>query len=151
MAPYIPFLVVHIAAGLLALLAGSTALATEKGGPLHRSAGRVFFWAMVTVALTALVIASLRPNAFLFTIALFSLYLVFAGKRAAELRAWTRRWPDWLAAVLMIAAALGMIGRGASMLLAQYRMSAPIGLAPVLIVFGLIGGALAIQDTRRHP
>lgn len=146
MAPYVPFLVVHILAGFLALLAGGTALAVEKGATLHRFAGRVFFWAMVTVALTAFIIALLRPNPFLFTIGLFSLYLVFAGRRAAELRPWTKRWPDGLAAILMIAAALGMIGRGVMQLRAQGAGTPQAGLAPVLIVFGLIGGALAIQD-----
>jgi hypothetical protein len=141
MAPYIPFLVVHIAAGCTALIAGTVALSAEKGGPLHCFAGRLFFWAMITVTLSALVIALLRPNAFLFTIGLFSLYLVFAGRRAANLRSWTDRRPDWLAGALMLAAALGMIGRGGMML-----TTGQVGLAPVLIVFGLIGGALAVQD-----
>ena len=149
MAPYLPFLVVHIAAGFTALATGTVALATEKGSPIHRRAGRIFFWAMVAVALTAFVIASLRWNPFLLSIGLFSLYLVFAGRRAADLRPATPRWPDWLAAILMMIAALGMIGRGG-----QSLAHGQIGLAPVLVVFGIIGGALAAQDLaaiRRGP
>lgn len=143
MAPHIPFLVIHIAAGFLALAAGSVALATEKGRTWHRRSGRVFVWAMFSVAATAFIIATLRPSAFLFSIGVFSLYLGLTGWRAAVNRAGTPRPIDWTAAGVMLVAGAGMIGWGAF-----ESIDGTVGLAPVLIVFGGIGGAAAISDLR---
>lgn len=44
---------VHIAAGILAVLAGAAALILRKGGPAHRAAGTLFTAAMVLMAATA--------------------------------------------------------------------------------------------------
>ncbi len=44
---------VHFAAGLVAIVAGTIALAVAKGGRLHKQSGLVFTWAMVGLGLTA--------------------------------------------------------------------------------------------------
>lgn len=49
---------IHIAAGLLSILAGAVALAAPKGAPLHRSAGRVFVLAMLGMTLSAMYAAA---------------------------------------------------------------------------------------------
>jgi hypothetical protein len=46
-------LAVHFAAGLIAIVTGTIALAVAKGGPLHKRSGLAFTWAMVTLGLTA--------------------------------------------------------------------------------------------------
>jgi hypothetical protein len=46
---------IHILAGTIALLVAPIALLTVKGGPTHRRWGKVYFWAMAVVAVTALV------------------------------------------------------------------------------------------------
>ncbi|GAB3355093.1 DUF2306 domain-containing protein [Lysobacter tyrosinilyticus] len=54
---------VHIAAGLLALISGFIALFAAKGSPLHRKAGTVFVGAMLVMASTgALMAVFIKPN-----------------------------------------------------------------------------------------
>lgn len=48
----------HIAAGLIAILAGTLAVTARKGGPLHARAGTWFFGSMLVLGLTA---AMLEP------------------------------------------------------------------------------------------
>jgi Predicted membrane protein (DUF2306) len=45
--PYMPWVIVHIAAGCLGILAGYTAVLAAKGGTLHRRAGTIFVAAML--------------------------------------------------------------------------------------------------------
>lgn len=53
-------LAVHIAAGCLALLAGTAAVAARKGGRLHARAGTVFFGAMLVLGVTASILEPYR-------------------------------------------------------------------------------------------
>lgn len=68
---------VHIAAGTLGLISGAVAVAARKGGSLHRRAGTVFFAAMLTMAVFAMILALIRPGQIpnLF-IGAFTIYLV---------------------------------------------------------------------------
>ena len=51
---------IHIAAGMNALLAGSVAIATRKGGPLHARSGTLFFGSMLALGVTAAFLEPLR-------------------------------------------------------------------------------------------
>jgi uncharacterized membrane protein len=53
---------VHIAAGLVALVSGATAVALPKGGGGHRLAGSGFVGAMLVLGVTAAVLGPLRPE-----------------------------------------------------------------------------------------
>src|SRR2546427_13147193 len=55
---------------------------TAKGGRTHRRWGKVYFWAMAAVALTAVVLAVWRPVVFLALLAVFSFYSAFSGYRS---------------------------------------------------------------------
>ncbi len=55
--------VVHIAGGSLALLSGYVALYASKGQSLHRKAGMLFVWAMLTMTLFGGTLAVVRLNA----------------------------------------------------------------------------------------
>ena len=58
-----PFVYLHIAAGLLALISGALALFARKGSPLHRRAGDVFVASMLVMASTgALMAIFIKPN-----------------------------------------------------------------------------------------
>ena len=48
-------LVTHFGAALIALAAGTIALAVAKGGRLHKQSGIVFTWAMITVGILAVI------------------------------------------------------------------------------------------------
>ena len=137
----------HIAAGVVALLAGATALATTKGGPRHRRAGKTFVWAMAVVVGTVLPLLVIDPTStrvFLTLVAVFSGYLAFSGYRVLS-----RKRPadgdaavDWVAAGLVVAACLALGGWGVRRLLG----GDPFGV--VLVVFGGIGVAFGGVDAR---
>ncbi|MCW5744891.1 MAG: hypothetical protein KIT36_01645 [Alphaproteobacteria bacterium] len=142
----LPFLVLHIAAGFAALLAGLVAMLSRKGGVTHIRAGIVFYWSMVTAGATACVLASLRPNVFLFLIGVMTLYLVHAGRRAVA--PGEPDWRDHGAAVAMLVAGTAMVGLGALGSAGLDLLPLPAGLAIVLVVFGGISMALAAADLR---
>ena len=51
---------VHIAAGVLALFAGTAAVAARKGGSLHARAGTWFFGSMLVLGITAAILEPFR-------------------------------------------------------------------------------------------
>lgn len=72
-------LVLHIISGFTALLIGIIPMYAPKGSKLHNRSGMVYFWAMFGVFLTSQPMAFIKGNVFLFTIGIFSFYLVFTG------------------------------------------------------------------------
>lgn len=143
---FVPFLVLHVAAGFAALVAGLVAMLSRKGGPAHIRAGRMFYGGMMVAGATACVLAYLRPNAFLFLIGVMSLYLVHAGRRAVA--AGAPDWRDHGAAIAMLLAGAVMVVLGALGVAGIEVLPLPAGLAVVLVVFGGIGAALSAADLR---
>ena len=72
----------HIATAATALVIAPCAMIANKGGDYHRLWGKIYFYAMAVVALTALVLAIYGLNLFLGVLALFSFHLVASGYRA---------------------------------------------------------------------
>ena len=101
-------LVFHVFAGSVALVSAGAALVLKKGGQLHRRAGRAFFYSMVVIFLTAVVMAMQTSNTFLFLVALFSFYLAFSGWRFARNQSGEPQWMDWLAVIIMMSSGLLM-------------------------------------------
>src|SRR5580698_11530883 len=81
------FLAVHIAAGSGAFVLAPLALVTAKGGKAHRLWGKIYFWCMTVVAVTALVMAVYLPILFLALVAIFSFYAAFVGYRVLSQKA----------------------------------------------------------------
>jgi hypothetical protein len=77
-------LITHALAGTTALISAFGAISTKKGAARHIFLGRIYSVAMAYVVIGASVISVLRPNPFLFSIALFSGYLVWTGYRRAR-------------------------------------------------------------------
>lgn len=48
--PYLPLVIVHVAAGVIAIIAGYVAVTVKKGERVHRASGTVFVLAMVVLA-----------------------------------------------------------------------------------------------------
>lgn len=135
---------VHILAGVVALLAGVGAIVTRKGGQRHNQAGKVYVGAMAIVVVTAVPLAVRVENWFLLAIAVFSGYLVFAGYRVVMRRRARLQWAtllDWVGHGTMLVVGAVMVGAGGW----QIATGSP-GLAPVLVVFGLIGLGLAARS-----
>jgi uncharacterized membrane protein len=126
------FLYLHIAGGMAALFSGLAAILAPKGRRIHNLAGRVFFYGMMTVALTALVMGSLHWSPFLLHIAVFSFTLTYAGWRSIRNKSLRPHSLDWL-----------VMGLG---LLNGIWMVATLNI--VLVVFGLLQGINAANDLR---
>lgn len=62
MSSLLPFLVIHIASGGIALLSGLAAMVFRKGGPQHARWGTWFFISMLVMASTAIPLAFFKPE-----------------------------------------------------------------------------------------
>ncbi len=127
----------HIAAGCVAFVMAPLALVTAKGGKAHRRWGRVYFWAMAVVAVSALVLAVWRPVLFLALVAIFSFYSAFLGYRVLgqKKRAQGERVEalDWAAAGFTFAASLALFVLGAVWPALVSHLGIPA------MVFGVLG------------
>ena len=139
---------VHICFGGVALAIAPLAMITLKGGLWHRRWGKIYFWSMAGVALTALAMCWLRSGLFLFLIAVFSFYLALTGYSVLR-----RKKPDdkasavdWSAAIAMLLAGVGLVALGV--------FSADDSQRWVRIVFGsicLLFGAVDIRGFIKPP
>ena len=137
-------LAIHIAAGSVALLTAAAALFAAKGERWHILAGRIYAIGMTLVFVTAVPLAIMGSSIFLFLIAFFSFYLVFAGWRFARNRQRRAHPVDWAAVGILAITGLGMWG-----------YAVVIGLQGssqwvTLLVFGGIALALSVADGRFH-
>src|SRR3954470_22030784 len=102
----------HVAAGVTALVVAPVAMLTAKGGLTHRRWGKVYYYAMVVVAVTAVVLGLLRPNLFLTLLAVFSFYTAFSGYRVLARKRPGRARRDivaWIVAILTLATSATMV------------------------------------------
>jgi len=136
---------IHILAGTVALFVAPGALLTVKGGLAHRRWGKIYFWAMTVVAVTALGVGYWRSRVFLVLVAVFSFYAALSGYRVLY-----RKRPelgqgatafDWTAAVLTLAASSALIVMGILQPSPTWRQ-----LRNVAMVLGTIGLFLAGRD-----
>src|SRR5262245_3262024 len=100
---------VHIVFGSMALVIAPLAMLTIKGGLWHRRWGKIYFWSMAGVAVTAAGMCYLKAGLFLFLIAIFSFYMALTGYSVLR-----RKKPedkpsaiDWTAATVMLIAGIG--------------------------------------------
>jgi len=77
-------LISHVLAGSIALFSAFFAISTKKGSKNHMVLGRIYSLAMLYVVIGAIALSVMRPNPFLFAIALFSGYFVWTGFRRAR-------------------------------------------------------------------
>src|SRR5690242_5986590 len=107
--------IVHIVAGSLGLLFGFLALYAAKGGALHRESGKVFVYAMITMALVGAFLAAvwragLAGNV---PIGIFTAYLVVTALTSVRPPDAARaRRIDIALLVVVSAVSLFLIGAG---------------------------------------
>jgi hypothetical protein len=136
---------------VVAFLCAPVALATAKGGKVHRRWGKIYFWAMAGVAATALILSFALPVFFLAMVAVFSFYAAFAAYRILFLKQmYTGMRPkalDWLAAVFTVLSSLLLFLLGflkpALMGVGLIRVEGH-SVSIVSIVFGIIGMRLGL-------
>ncbi|MGW8122829.1 hypothetical protein ACV07N_09215 [Roseivirga echinicomitans] len=126
----------HVAAGVTTLLSGIlAAFFGKRGGSVHRAAGKVFFWSMAWIFISAILIVTfVRFNFFLTIIAVFSFYMTFAGQRVLKIKKTLKPLPiDWIAAFIAIVFGLTLFVAGIRFLILSDFSSS---LGYLSIVFG---------------
>lgn len=142
-------LALHIVAGFIALATGGIALAASKGRNTHNLSGRIFFYAMMLVTLTALLLSLIKDLSFLLMIAVFSGYMAYTGYRAMHFFR-KQKHLTIIDKTLWGCATLFALW----MLLHALQLSFPLpswqfrfdSFALILMVFGLILGRFVLQD-----
>ena len=82
----IALLYLHAFAGTLALVIAPLAMLASKGSDAHRRWGKVFFYAMSVVVVTAIIAGIVRPNILMALVTLFSFHMLASGYRALYLK-----------------------------------------------------------------
>lgn len=127
-------LVIHVVAGFLALGIGLMAILSKKGQRIHQLSGRTFYYLMLTVAVSAVIVSTIKLNEFLLLIAGFAAYQNIGGYRSVKNKGLKPNWMDWSATVLGLVTAVFMIAT----------------LNVVLLVFGSICLSLVLIDLRTY-
>src|SRR5947208_4744396 len=99
---------IHVVAGGLAIILGGVALLASKGGTLHRRAGLLFVYAMLTMGISGSVLALRQSltNANVLGGFMSAYFVITALTTVRPVSAWTRRLN---AGALVIAVALALI------------------------------------------
>lgn len=140
-------LILHIIAGGLGLLAGFVALFTAKGGELHRKSGRLFVYAMLTMALTGAIIAALQSVEASVIAGLLAAYLVTTALATVlPAPAWSR-WRDLALMALALAIGTSSLALGFETLASPTRKMDGIP-APIFFMFGTVGLLAGLSDIR---
>ena len=142
----------HVAAGFTALVMAPLAMMTQKGGSQHRRWGKIYFWAMFAIFVTALALVYFRPNFFLFMISILSFYGAFAGYRAL----YRKRpalgagplWLAWLGAGVAAVAGLVFLAWGGLTAFGLLATEIPPVFGLVGVGFGVSLGLYAVSDIR---
>ena len=145
----ISILVLHIAVGTIALLVGLVPMFVQKGSRLHKRAGLVFVYCMITVAITALLLCALQPfkmmRLFLTGIAVLSFYLTMTGWRTTKQKTTGPTLADRMLTYVTLAVSAGMIGFGIYLLVLNGASFFPV----VFTFFGVLTATFAQKDARQ--
>jgi hypothetical protein len=140
-------LILHITGGTLALISAPIAIALRKKTPKHRIAGRVYFYSMLLVTATALIIAGYKSNPFLFMVGVFSFYSIWDARRALEQKqlhtGQKAKWYDWAVITITLLFNVGLLYFGTRLLLAGKSFGW------VAVAFGGIGITLVTRSLQR--
>jgi uncharacterized membrane protein len=139
-------LYLHIACGVTGFICAPVALITGKGSRTHRRWGKIYFWAMAGVAVTALILSFALPIWFLAMVAVFSFYAAFAAYRILYLKDMVKgarpKPYDWAAAIITVASSFMLFLAG---FIAPREMHvglitvAGFTVSIVSVVFGMLG------------
>lgn len=137
-------LIIHIAGGTTALVSGLISMLTRKGGKAHTRAGKIYFWGMSAVFVTAVVLSVARDSIFLLLVGFFSYYLTVRGYRVLYLKnlpaGQKAAVMDWMITGVAAVFIVALTGWGAFLLIMGYSMGI------VAIVFAFIGGLFVRKD-----
>jgi uncharacterized membrane protein len=78
--------IIHIVAGTLALLSGLLAIVFRNRVKIHKPIGKIYFWCMSIIFFSAIYMAFVKTNVFLFCVAFFTYYACLTAYRALRLK-----------------------------------------------------------------
>lgn len=138
-------LFLHAISGGLALISGLLAIFSKKGQKLHLKSGLIYYWSMMAVVVTGLILGIYRSNIFILTIAVFSFYMVFTGRRIlSNKKEVVAKMIDWMATIICLAIGLFMLYLG---IINGWRIGFA-GVVPMLLVFGLLLSWMCLEDLK---
>jgi uncharacterized membrane protein len=133
-------IIVHATLGGIALLCGMIAILSKKGRTIHKRAGKVFFYSMLSSALMSLLI-SVLPNhesSFLFVIGVFSSYFILIGYRAINFK------KSNISLVFEKTITIVLLLNGVAMEILAFGVNKNIN--PILAIFGGVAIVFAINN-----
>lgn len=138
-------MLVHIAAGGIALVSGAAALALRKGSRRHARVGVAFLGSMLAMGLTGALIAALRPAYSVAVIGILTCYFVVTSWAAAKYRDGRASPLDHAALVVVLGCASAMFWFG------MRGLNNPAGLFdglsyPVFFQFATVAALAAAFD-----
>lgn len=78
--------IIHVTAGVGALLFGLLAFFRRSNTPKHKPIGKIYFWCMTVIFVTGVILSLAKNLVFFFFIAVFSYYAVAIAYRALKLK-----------------------------------------------------------------
>lgn len=130
----------HVAAGTISLITAPVAMAVTKGGKVHRVAGKIFFWSMVYIFGSAVILGVYHWKPFLLMVSVLSFYLVYSGYRTLYQKQIHLgkgvEWYDWF-----VSAACGIFMLGFLVWSVDLMVN---GTNAILIIFFSVGGLFSI-------
>jgi hypothetical protein len=103
--PLSPLLILHISGGIVGLIAGTVAMAVQKGGRWHRTAGKVFVGGMLCLAATGAIIAFLRAEPPNIVAGLLTMYMVTTAWLTGRHKDGRTGAFDWVALIFALGVA----------------------------------------------
>jgi hypothetical protein len=141
----------------VALITGPGALLSMKGGRTHRMFGKLFFIFMIITGILALVVSNLpgHKNFFLFSVGIFSLYMVSSGYRYLALdnlhKGQKPEIIDWLLTIAMAIFGFVLFIGGILQLCKIYSLGFGNNwFGIVLMVFGFLGLMMVKDDLKNY-
>lgn len=137
-------LFLHILAGTIALISGGISFSVKKSRGWHTRSGSFFYFSMLFVGTSALLMCLLKFNPFLFIVGLFSLYMTITGYRSMKLRSMKtadiNKKADWWIWGISLAGLISFLFLSRNITMG--------GLTPVLWVFSFILATMLLSDFR---
>lgn len=138
---------IHVAAAVVSLVAGPLSMLTNKGGRLHRRAGKAYVVGMSTIFVTSLVMSIFNTVLFLVAVAFLTFYSTISGIRILERKRAEQRATrvDSGLALMTLAVGLGLLG---SVVWSLVRGAGFDAMTVVVAVFGFLLSSQAGGDLR---
>ena len=135
--------ILHIAGGLIALVAGAAAVGAQKGGRVHAIAGTWFFVSMLVLGITAAILAQANKEVGLGLGGILTCYFVSTSWVAARRRDGTTGKFEIVACALVLGGAALLVWSGVT----ATASPTPVGTGPVyaLAAVCLLAGLLDLN------